>query len=257
MPISRKKIAELNAFRHLVVKECSDVVGRYAARQYAKDQAKEHATHGFGRRVYILLRCVDRVFSIIPPGTRGKPGSNRVDDVVINLQAFVINASGCLDNLAWIWVIEKRVSGDDGASLVPSRVGFGSRYSEVWKSLPREFKDEMNGFKLWLTNLQNYRHALAHRVPLYVPPFIIPPADAAEYQRLEQTAEEAYAAGDHQVYCEVKSQLLTVGTFEPLMAHSFAESSRPVWYHVQVLNDLKTIAHIAKRLLAELETPPL
>jgi hypothetical protein len=256
MPYSRTQIAAFRTFRQEVTEECSEVVHRYAARQYANDQAKEYATHAFGRRLYILLRCVDRVFSIIPPGSKRRPKGERVDDVIINLQAFVFNASGCLDNLAWIWVLEKDVPGDDGAKLAPSRVGLGRRYKEVWRSLPREFKDYLHTLKAWRTNLEDYRHALAHRVPLYVPPFIITPADEAEFQELQRMAELAAEAGDYPAFFEARTKLQTVGSFEPMMVHSFGEGSRPIHYHGQVLNDLKAIAHIANRLLAELEKPP-
>jgi hypothetical protein len=253
MSYSRKQIAEFRALRQEATEECSAVVVRYAARQYASDQAREYATHAFGRRVYILLRCVDRVFSIIPLGSKRKPSGGRVDDVMINLQAFVFNASGCLDNLAWVWALEKGVTADDNTPLHPSKVGFGRRYKEVWRSLPREFKDYLHGFKAWRANLEDYRHALAHRVPLYVPPFVIPPADDAEFLALQQEAEAASAAGDHNGYFIARSKLLTLGTFEPMMVHSFAEGSRPIRYHGQVLSDLKTIAHIANRLLTELD----
>jgi hypothetical protein len=257
MPYSRKQVAALKAFRTVVTDECSDIVVRYAARQYTNGKAKEYATHAFGRRIYILLRCVDRIFAIIPPGARKRPHGNRVDDVIINLQAFIFNAFGCLDNLAWIWVIERDVLGKDGKPLKDARVGFGIKYTEVQRSLSLAFKDEMRGFENWLSYLEGFRHALAHRIPLYVPPFIITPAHEAEFQALEQSAEEAHAGGDYSAFFQAKSKLLTVGVFEPMMTHSFGEGAPHIHYHHQVLTDLKTISHIASRLLTELNNPTL
>ena len=45
-------------------------------------------------------------------------------DLTINLQSFMFNVFGCLDNLARIWVIERNVTNSDGSPLRDNQVGF-------------------------------------------------------------------------------------------------------------------------------------
>jgi hypothetical protein len=47
----------------------------------------------------------------------------------------VFNAFGCLDNLAWIWVHEKELKGQDGNDLKAQWVGLGKSYR--YEGIPR------------------------------------------------------------------------------------------------------------------------
>jgi hypothetical protein len=53
------------------------------------------------------------------------------------IQAFVMNAFGCLDNIAWVLVHEKDIKGKGGTDLEPKEVGLGKKY--VNKKLSMEF----------------------------------------------------------------------------------------------------------------------
>jgi hypothetical protein len=57
-----------------------------------------------------LRRCIDNVFRIIPPGAVKVPSKARLYDAQINIQAFVANVYGIVDNLTWIWVYEQTLS---------------------------------------------------------------------------------------------------------------------------------------------------
>ena len=46
-----------------------------------------------------------------------------VVDAAIAIQAFTMNAFGCLDNIAWILVYEKDIKNSDGTELNPKDVG--------------------------------------------------------------------------------------------------------------------------------------
>jgi hypothetical protein len=46
---------------------------------------------------------------------------------------------------------------------------------------------------------------------------------------------------------------LKLGTFIPLVQHSFAEGAKPVMFHPQMLADFMTIHDLARRILAELD----
>ena len=46
-----------------------------------------------------------------------------VVDAATAIQAFTMNAFGCLDNIAWIWVYEKDIKSGDGTELQRKNVG--------------------------------------------------------------------------------------------------------------------------------------
>ena len=76
-------------------------------REYRNSKAQEYAIHGFSRRLKSLVRCIDNIYRILPPDRVDLPSSEELSDANINLQAFVFNVSGSIDNLAWIWIAEK------------------------------------------------------------------------------------------------------------------------------------------------------
>ncbi|MFW6144687.1 MAG: DEAD/DEAH box helicase, partial [Candidatus Natronoplasma sp.] len=89
-------------------------------------------------------------------------------DVDINLHAFFINIFGLLDNMAWVIVHENIGSATD---IDKKKVGLYQ--TETQKVMKYEFKQYLNAdrTKKWHNEyLKNYRNALAHRIPLYVPP---------------------------------------------------------------------------------------
>ncbi len=100
MYFTPEKLAELNRGHGEVHKNFADLRERYFIRNYGNDSAKEHAVHGFARRLGTLVRCIDRVFEILPPDREDIPSRDEVVDATINIQAFVLNIFGCLDNLA-------------------------------------------------------------------------------------------------------------------------------------------------------------
>jgi hypothetical protein len=89
-----------------------DLVIGFTGYQFTNEKARQYACHGFSRRVQTLKRCVENVFKAIPPSTAKVPVKARLYDAGINLQAFVWNAHGCLDNLAWMWVHERGMAKD-------------------------------------------------------------------------------------------------------------------------------------------------
>src|SRR5262249_1200937 len=146
---------------------------RYTSVQFKNPDAYEYVRHGFLRRIKTLQRCVQNVYTICPPGRTDRPSSDELADLDINLQSFVFNVFGCIDNLAWIWVKEKQLKNKDGKPLGGQSVGLMSEKNNkiVRGSFSPDFQDYLNRAQGWYKNLENFRHTLAHRIPLYVPPF--------------------------------------------------------------------------------------
>jgi hypothetical protein len=79
------------------------------------------------------------------------------------------------------------------------------------------------------------RHALAHRIPLYIPPYVIQHADVAAYDELAKKMNEAIMALDFAAYDNISAEQLKLGRFQPWISQSFAEGAKPVVFHPQGL----------------------
>ena len=78
----------------------------------------------------------------------------------------------------------------------------------------------------WFGYLENYRHALAHRIPLYIAPFIITPINGAAFKSLEAAKATALPQRNFALYDELDGQQTSLGKFVPAMTHSlYAEEA--------------------------------
>lgn len=230
----------------------ADLRERYMRRQFQSDGAREHADHGFGRRLSTLVRCVDRVFEILPPDRASIPTRDEAVDATINIQSFVMNAFGCCENLAWIWVLERGVVQPNGAALPAGRVGLGASYQTVRASFSPIFRVYLDGLEVWFAQLKDFRDALAHRIPLYIPPHTVAPEDGAQYRALAQAAQAALLRGDLNAEVRLKAEQMALARFQPIMTHSLTAAAGIVVFHPQLLADFATINELASEFLQEL-----
>jgi hypothetical protein len=225
-------------------------------RTYAIPMAREYAHHGFGRRLGMLIHSIETVFDVLPPDLDEVPDRERVLEATVAIQAFVINAQGCIDNLAWIWVAEKAVKEADGSGIDPKRVGLATKNRGVWRSFSPEFKAYLTGRQDWFDYLKGFRDSLAHRIPLYIPPFIITRARLAEYEQRGVAAIQALAAGDMHTYDVETSAQNALGIFRPWMTHSRTEDAPAVVFHAQLIADYNTVDELGREMLIELDRVP-
>ena len=248
---SAEHIAKLRQAHQEVHEKFAELRQRYIIRNYKSERAREFATHGFGRRLGTLVRAIDQVYEILPPEREDIPERDEVVDATIAIQSFVLNTFGCLDNLAWIWVYEKDIKGKEGNELDPKRVGLGSK--QVRASFSNEFRAYLDSRQKWLENLKDFRDSLAHRIPLYIPPFIVTPATVDEYNRLEQASGEAAQRADFQEYDRLQLEQKRLGLFRPWMTHSQFEKAPSVVFHSQLVADYVTIDEVGRTMLEELD----
>jgi hypothetical protein len=194
------------------------------------------------------MRCTRIVFDKLPPDRDDLPSEDDRTDSAIALQAFLFNLYGSIDNLAWIWVLEKGVTKTDGSKLSPFKVGLGSKNLEVRASLPVTFRVYLEGLSPWFENLENYRHALAHRIPLYIPPYAVRKSDEQAYRDLVKRLDDAFDRDDYEECERLLSDQEKMVEFSPWIAHSFAEQSVPIAFHPQLLADFNTLVEIAGRM---------
>jgi hypothetical protein len=122
---------------------------RYLTRRFSNDRAKEFAQQGFARRLGTLARCMRNAFSVLPPDLDGVPSDDATHDAAIQLQTFVINVFGCLDNLAWVWVLERDLKRPDGSDMPPEWVGLRPKNTRVRQSFSTAFQSYLDSLAPW------------------------------------------------------------------------------------------------------------
>ncbi|MBI3452142.1 MAG: hypothetical protein HY057_04790 [Rhodospirillales bacterium] len=170
MHFSEEQIKKIGNELSTIEEKYTGLLIAYGSRNYTNKRAHEYAVHGFSRRLATLKRCIVRVFEILPPDRIDPPAPEDCVDAAIYIQAFVFNVFGCTDNLAWIWVQEKNLTKTDGRPIPNSQVGLRKDNSDVRQSFSPDFQRYLTGLDSWFENLENFRHALAHRIPLYIVP---------------------------------------------------------------------------------------
>jgi hypothetical protein len=115
------------ANRKSVSGKLNHLVEHYTLLNLANSRAKEFATQGYPRRLKIIVRCMHNVFTLIPPDRETLPSRDELSDATINIQSFVFNVFGSIDNLAWIWVCEKGQKRPDGTPIADIYVGLGPK----------------------------------------------------------------------------------------------------------------------------------
>ena len=230
-----------------------ELASKYLLNKYRREKAQEYAQHGFCRRIALMARCIENVFESLPPEVDLAPDYRAVRDATIFVQSFMFNTFGCLDNLAHIWASENELKEKNGNPLRDYLIGFRKNNIIVLDSLPKEFRDYLNGLAAWFQYLEDFRHALAHRVPLYIPPHFITSDRLEEYREIDARILRAASGGD---YCEaerLEEEKFKLVSFVPITTHSINENSKQVYFHVQMLTDFKTVEEIGVRLLDELD----
>jgi hypothetical protein len=225
------------------------------------DKAKEYLTQGAGRRLNIVTRCVENIFGIFPIGQTAQLTREELADVVINLHAFFVNLSGLFDNLGWVFVFENELLGEPTeGKLGRNEVGLFNRKTQ--SRLPDALRTYLQSERLqnWYSVYsKNYRDALAHRIPLYVPPFVLSGADQEKYleleaqlQALDRTVHDNFA-----IYDDILERQKQLGQASPFFVHSVGEEDHPVFLHAQVIADYATIEEIVNNFGEHFETKAL
>jgi hypothetical protein len=209
--------------------------------------------HGVSRRLNTIRHCLDRTLDHVPANAT-QPSRSDLLDATAFLQALMINVFGVIDNFAHVWCAESGLKASNGHPVDDKRIGLTAKYKMVRSSLSRDLQSYLAGMDEWFGYLESYRHALAHRIPLYIPPRQLNPAAQAEFQELEHRKNAAFAATDWQLANTLMDAQERVGTFEPYIMHSFGEQATPVRFHAQVICDFATVVELGERILAEVES---
>ena len=171
-------------------------------------------------------------------------------EVTINLDSFIINLFGCFDNLAHVWIYEKNKK-----KLRKHEIGFMKNHKKMRTTLSTALKEKLEQYGDWVDVLKKRRDSLAHRIPHYIPPYIIDSEKEREYYSLKEREIHLLIKNPMcDEYNETKRKVQLLEKQTPIIYGSLSERPvRPILFHAQVINDWKTVVEFSKVFLDELE----
>ena len=208
-------------------------------------KAREYLLHGICRRLDILHHSIINVFDIFPVTREDHLTEVERTNIEINLHAFTINIYGLLDNVAWVFVFENNL--EDSIRGGRRSIGLFSKYT--MKHFPERIKQYLCSDRMqsWYNNYaKNYRDALVHRIPPYVPPYAVDPKDAQRYRDYDSKISESMLVGDFDRVNKLRKDRDAIGTVSGAFLHSYYDhdAAKPVMFHPQMLADSNTVMEI-------------
>lgn len=244
---STEQLADITGSMSHAIKEANNLRLRIVAHTFRTPLGQEFALQGLLRRMRTLKRCISNVFELFPPTQAAPLPVDKREDAEINLQSFVFNTAGCLDNLAWIWVHEMDVRGKNGKAFSYNQVGLGRSCTSLRATLSGSLQVYLSSIDGWFRQQEDYRHSLAHRIPLYLPPYFIAPGDVDLHYSLDVQANSAARVGNQAEYDRLSAEQRELGIAGSLMRHD--PRSRPVIVHAMLIADFRTVSEIGTRFM--------
>jgi hypothetical protein len=215
----------------------------------ASSRLREHLLHGAGRRIGVIRRSIQNVFSLFPPDTERPLSSDALADVQINLHAFVMNLYGIYDNWAWAYVLRH-----DLEAAIGDRRKVGLFQEATRKRLPKALRDYLSSPTTTEWHQQyakSFRDALAHRIPPYMPPAQFTPKDGKRYNDLENEKVECIKDMRWERLDQIWSEQAGLGTpcFTFLHAYNEDTPTKPLLLHPQMLSDAMAVTEFGDLFL--------
>lgn len=211
--------------------------------------SKEHLCHGAARRIGLLARTMQRIFELFPLGIDRPLPMESLHDVQINLHAFVMNVYGVFENFAWAFVLRHDLLPSIGTPANVSLFKDATR-----RRVPQAVADYLSSDSMtrWHTDyLKNYRDALAHRIPLYIPPRVLTKEESERLNALEIEKQKLAVLGDWDRVNTIWTDQEIIGSpcFTFLHSLEHGNASRVVLLHPQVISDSKTVIEFGRLFL--------
>jgi hypothetical protein len=129
-----------------------------------------------------------------------------------------------------------------------------AHHTALRSTLSAEFRAYLQTLDDWMKYVIQYRDALAHRIPLYIPPGGVRPVNVDAYNELSQQMVEAlYVKEDGFLYEYLAAQQERLLVFQPMITHSIRETTGHVRFHAQMLIDFITVEEIGYKTLDEIK----
>ena len=247
MPYTEQNLNEIHEQFLLIEDKDKDLLLKLISLQETlkQDKAREFLIQGVCRRLKIVARCLKNIFEIFPPDRQDKLTMENLSDITINLHAFFINIAGIFDNLGWVFVLENGLEGKPKNNKL-NRHGIGLFNINTQKHLNTNLVEYLNTEKIksWYENYsKNYRDALAHRIPLYIPPSILNEGEGRRFKEIENVFKilDISQPVDAEIYDNLITEQRALGDIGTYFAHSMEDNGGPVLIHPQIICDFFTV----------------
>jgi hypothetical protein len=204
----------------------------FSMTKLSNEEAREFMGHGVARRLGVIAKAAQNIFSIFPPDRLKPLGRELLEDLNINLHAFVLHVNALQDNLAWTYVSEYGIE-------VKRRQAVSLFGEDLKSRLPRPVQKFLNqeSIKKWHKEYStDFRDALAHRIPLYVPPAQLTAAEGLRSKELNEEFWRRLQSHEFEAAERAQEEQNALGTACPQFAHSLRGAS-PMVLHPQVISD--------------------
>jgi hypothetical protein len=244
----RERITTLAALQTLMLN------GVASSNGLVNRKAREYMTHGVGRRLSVMRRCIEKIFSLFPPSQARPLKRETLADVQIYLHAFVINLYGVFDCWAWAFVLRHNL-----LPKIGRRNNVGLFKKDTQRYLPNTLVDYLRSdrIRIWYeTYVTGYRDALAHRIPLYIPPANWTAQDSELYSRLEDEKVACIDARQWTRLDQIWSEQEGIGTACLAFMHEYSADSdaRALLLHGQLLCDGMSVVEFGNLYLSAWHT---
>lgn len=156
---------------------------------------------------------------------------------------------GSVDNLAWVFVHERGLD----AKIPRGHVGLRKANVKVRAALSEEFQTRLDEMEGWFGYVTEYRDALAHRIPLYIPPGAVPTRNLDKYNDLMMRMNRALNNLRPHEYERLSAEQSKLLMFQPMITHSVRETTGHFPFHIQMIADFLTIEELWQKMLVELK----
>ncbi|WP_147272242.1 hypothetical protein [Phyllobacterium salinisoli] len=166
------------------------------------------------------FRMIDSSFksfqSIVPPNRTVPLSQGQSDRVCRDLNAIYIDILGLLDNYAWAMVYQAGSPATQAAKPLAINL-FKPPFTADTALKPTA--DILQVFKDWEKVVKTRRNPAAHRMPLYVPPAALSPADVIEFERYEDLISKALHAQEFEKLEPLRERRSRIGSLVPKFLH--------------------------------------
>ncbi len=247
------QITEMRALLESLDTKKQILLERLIDYHFRTEIAREYANQGVAIRLMGIIYSTCRVFEVLPPEMSEIPTSAQRSEATAHIQAVAFNVYGCFDNLAQIWVSELGIQKPNGQQLGRNEIGFAKKCKTVRSSLPQTLQSTLCELDPWLKHLEDFRQATAHRIPLYIPPFMVSPTKYPLYKDLNTGAYEALARHDFVEFETLIEARNALRHFLPMIATSINDPTNAM-FHPQLLADFQTVEKWISLILDHLPT---
>ena len=208
--------------------------------------AYEYSQYGVARRLFTIKRCIEIFFEIVEPGSKPEIAEEKRKDLNIYLHSFLLNISGGIDNLAWVWFYARGIDQLEELKKFRQKIDlFGKQFK---KHLDEEIIELCREMKEWQKYLKNFRDPTAHRIPPYIIPYTVADENIRENERLERELLKEDLGPEERE--KIQLQLNNLRDYELKYTHSFREQSPIVLLHPQCIADARSFITLTKLVVS-------